>query len=256
MGYKYSFMDNVTYGAEDINETISRLTTSGVSVCPTEGSLIDAINTVTSEVATEGVEFNADSCAVSDAETGFIKISQGTAFFENGVTITIDEEGIVIPKEKECYVYLYHDFDANTCYAATAAELPEQRYVPLAFIDSDGTITDKRIYAKNKLAPSAPGGVFRYVSDVPYGMYEDGDKQPIFSMNVGHPNAIGVGFDNSGWYSTGFGLFEENGSTPYVQLGKDIAAYIRFAKVGNEVEVYVKPFGSVKKVVDVEFVVF
>ncbi len=256
MGYKYSFIDNETYGTDDINAAISRLTTSGVTICPTDENLINAMNDVTSEVASDGVEYDPASCTVTEGDEGFIEIRKGTAFFDDGVTITIDEEGIVIPKENGSYVYLYHDIESNSCYAKTSAELPDMRCVLLAYIDDDGVITDKRKYATSKLAPNSPHNFYSYKSDVFFNTFIDTGDHYMFSINVGHPNFTYMGFNNSQWSTMGIGKFGEDGYTPYMKLGSEHRATIRFKKVDTVAEMYLKQNNDANYTYGVEFIAF
>lgn len=247
MGYTYTFADNETYGVDDINAAVSRLTTSGVTVCPTDGNLIAALNGVTAAMATQGVDFDSYSCLVS-VENEKIKISPGTAFFEDGKCIVIDTEGAELSLEKEVYVYLFEDINQNSCYPCAAAELPESRYVLLAYINADGTVADKRTYAVSKLAPNSAVVPKSYPVTLHYSPPISQDDV-LLTLDTGFSNFGNVIYKNVTY--TGYTALEEGKISGYVSLWD--GDYVRFRKVGQKLEFYVRTNGVVGNIYDREF---
>ena len=130
MGILYDFMNNEEYGAADINNIRSTITTKGV------------------------IPEELDSCeVVASATTGKIKVSPGTAFFADGARITIESPGeeLTYSTSATNYVYLLNNKTANKCEVLCSATSPSGDYVTLATVSASGAITDTRQYAKMKV---------------------------------------------------------------------------------------------------------
>lgn len=157
MAYKYSFADNEVYGASDLNAITKRLVTSGVEDNFADGVAYNMsnINEMGKVIYTQGVvpEDNLTLKVVASSD-GKILINPGTAFFEDGSVIEIEDGGEELSYTKGAinYVYLKNDLiNTNASYPCCATDAPEGDYVMLAEIDASGNITDKRTYAKGKL---------------------------------------------------------------------------------------------------------
>ncbi len=156
MGYKYSFVGNEIYGADDINEITKRLVTSGV-----EDPFIDGVphnlkcfNNLTKGVVTDGVLYESDTTLKVSSITPYqISIESGTAFFKSGATITIDENKVLlsITYGKVNYIYLEHNEVLNVIRPVSSFDEPEGDFVLLAVVDELGNIEDKRKYAVGKV---------------------------------------------------------------------------------------------------------
>ena len=152
MGYKCSFLDNEVYGADDVSAAFSRLLSGGVLPYPETEAVLDALNELTSEVIGSGVsEFGG--LEVTRTETG-AKVGAGAAFFESGVAVAVDSEGVTVDFEEETPVYIYFIYhpEFNSVLLKASEEVPEGDTVVLAHIDATGKITDKRSYATAKVA--------------------------------------------------------------------------------------------------------
>lgn len=252
MGYKYSFMDNETYGADDINAAISRLTTKGVTVYPTDQNLIDAMNGVISAVATPGVDYNQYSCVVSK-ENKNIKISPGTVFFENGVTMVIDSDGIILPLEYNVYVYLYYDKIKNSCYPCASEDIPENNYVLLAYIDETGNIKDMREYAVSKLAPNSEIKTFSFTCDVSYSTNTPPDEV-LATIDVGYTSYRHVVFSQGIKKIGGHVILVDDDFSEYANFCN--GSQIRFKKTGPTLELYVYQLEDFATVNDLNITVF
>ena len=157
MAYKFSFADNEIYSASDINEITKRLVTSGIEDSFTDGVAynVSKFNEAGKLLYTSGVV--PESCLTlrvdktSDTE---ILINPGTAFFDDGATITVEDGGetLSFASGSKNYVYLKNELvDKNICYPYCGTEEPSGDYVILAEIDENGTISDKRTYARGKV---------------------------------------------------------------------------------------------------------
>ena len=252
MGYSYSFIDNQTYGTEDINKAFSRLTTKGITPYPTDENLINAMNTITSEITESGIDFDSYHCRVSIVGDT-INISSGTAFFENGVSMVIDEDGATLPYQPEVYVYLYHDINLNSCYPTSSETLPESNYVPLAYIDNTGNIKDIRIFAKSKLLTNSQVVPFQTKIDVDFDTFHTG-VEVLNTINVGYNNFSYLVFHDKARTLCNILELKENDYSDYSDFER--YSYIRFMKRAQEVDVFVKSNGHYSTVEGLEIYIF
>lgn len=169
MSYKFSFADNATYSAQDVNAITKRLVTSGVEDSFTDGVAynVSKFNEAGKLLYTSGaVPESCLSLKVEDAGNGKILINPGKAFFDDGAVIEIEAGGETLSyiSGSKNYVYLKNDLiDTNRCYPYCGTVEPTGDYVMLAEISESGAITDKRTYAKGKLPgyQSVTGNVMR-----------------------------------------------------------------------------------------------
>ncbi len=158
MGYTYNFFDNQIIGAEDLNNLAKRFVTEGVADIFKNGlpHNISNLNSIVTANATEGVVPDTDNSLKVYVSGSNILISPGTAFFPDGTTMTVDSDGITLPYTKGTsqYVYLISDRSTNSCFAMTSRDVRVGNLLVLAKVETDGTVTDKRQYAKGKI-PSA-----------------------------------------------------------------------------------------------------
>ena len=169
MSYKYSFADNESYSAEDINAITKRLVTSGVSDSFSDGVPynVSKLNEAGQLLYTAGIV--PESCLTLKVERsgeGKVTINPGIAFFEDGSVIEIEAGGEVLSYATGAknYVYLKNDLlNTNTSYPCCTTDEPIGDYVLLAEIDETGMVSDKRTYAKGKLPgyQSVVGNVMR-----------------------------------------------------------------------------------------------
>ena len=169
MAYNYSFADNETYSADDLNAITKRLVTSGIEDSFADGVAynVSSFNEQGRLLYTSGVV--PETCltlkVVSDGE-GKVLINPGRAFFDDGAVIEVEAggESLSYTVGEKHYVYLKNDLlNANTWYPCCTVDMPTGDYVMLAEIDEEGTISDKRVYAKGKLPgyQSVAGNVMR-----------------------------------------------------------------------------------------------
>lgn len=163
MGYTYSFVDDSSYSAKDINNITKRLVTQGVEDDFSDGVPYNTgrLNVISNKIATEGVvPENNTSLKVELADDGKIKINKGCAFMESGATFEVDDEGVFLEYSLVSNSYVYIEDNATLCTIrpVVSESLPVgYGYVLLASVTKKGEITDERKFAKGKL----PG----YMSD-------------------------------------------------------------------------------------------
>lgn len=151
MGYKCSFLDSESYTAQDVNDIFAHLVTGGVVFGSAENVLED-LNNAQNALVSEGVTKDVNSCKV--VKTGGIyKISKGACFMGDGSAIVFDDGGeqIEITPSVRNYVFLRRNSPANTIDIVVSQGAGEAGTVPLAEIDSDGNIFDRRRYARAKV---------------------------------------------------------------------------------------------------------
>lgn len=169
MSVIYSFMDNSLYGADEINQTFSKLTTEGVSLFNyTDGdNPLVSLNDAVAGFIQPGIElYNVDACKVKyDKENDKFTIGTGNAFMIDGSSITIDSQDYDITQrvyelrklnEGDIWVSFYRNIPENCIDIIVDTDdtyFNSEYSVPLAKISADNSVFDKRIYAKTKLAP-------------------------------------------------------------------------------------------------------
>ena len=156
MGYKYSFVDNETYSASDVNEITRRLVTDGIEDPFTDGvpHNLKCFNLLNHNMTTDGIVPESDNTLkVTKISYSKVSIEEGTAFLKSGATITVDVNKVyldIVP-QSENYIYLEHNQDLNYIRPLSSTTEPVGDVVLLAQIDRKGNLTDKRYYAVGKL---------------------------------------------------------------------------------------------------------
>ena len=164
--YSTFFVNNKTYGADDINKVLAHLTTQGVSTFVDTGDALMDLDTAMSNLTSEGAQvYDNSGCKVVSAGNGFYKISKGCYWLASGACIIFDDEGYVFElnfldsagtKGTTCYVYLRQGGAesvgvSNDINIIVSGEAPADTDALLATISSAGAITDKRKVAVSKL---------------------------------------------------------------------------------------------------------
>lgn len=151
MAYKCSFLDNETYIAQDVNDIFARITSGGVVFTDT-GYTFGDLNSAQSETVTGGVTRDTNSCRVVKSSNTY-KISKGACFMNDGSAIIFDDDGqeIEITDGVMNYVYLMRNSVANSIDIVVSKFAGDENAIPLAEIDDNGNIFDRRKYAKAKV---------------------------------------------------------------------------------------------------------
>lgn len=166
MAYKYSFADNETYGAEDMNKMVGRLVSGGVSDPFSDGTPynLSSFNSAGALLYTSGaVPETVNTLKVSPAQEGKVLINPGTAYFNDGslIDITAGGHSLSFTAGVKNYVYLKNDLaSSNTSYPVCSPTAPTGDFVPLAEISEAGEITDVRTYAKGKVPGYASSALY------------------------------------------------------------------------------------------------
>ncbi len=194
MSVIYSFMDDSVYGADDINNVFSKLTTEGVSLFSyTNGdNPLVSLNEAVKGFLEPGVEmYNPDACKVGyDSANGKFTIGVGNAFMVDGSTITIDSEPYDITamvtelrktQSGDIWVCFYRNIPMNRIDILVEADdtkFNSEYGVKLAKISSSNTIADMREFAKTKILPCSANVIQEESMEGIYMEYKDGkDKR-------------------------------------------------------------------------------
>ena len=157
MGYKCSFMDNESYTAQDVNDTIARIAGDGVAFSNAGNTLSD-LNTAIAGIVDSGTQLCGCGVTVTD---GMYKIGAGTCFMGDGSQITFDADGYEFTPEAEVknYVYVKRNAVENTIDVIVSQTAGSGDFVPLAEIEADGTVSDTRKFATAKVMLKSGQGI-------------------------------------------------------------------------------------------------
>lgn len=146
-----------TYGAADINAITKNLVGGGVAPFPSADTYSTTeLNDLTASIVGAGTSI--DGMKVTKVNNSFV-VAQGIAYFENGATVVVDEDGYEIPATIENgYVYAICDTVNNNIDIVAGAEIPTSQgvyTVSLARIEN-GEPYDWRELARMKVSSDAP----------------------------------------------------------------------------------------------------
>lgn len=158
MGIKYSFIDSTVYGTDDINDITRSLTGAGVAPFVSKESYDGTdLNILTSALVDSGVQLDGCKCTVYNPGTAdmTVTVAQGIIFFESGVRLEVDEQGYTIAVAPNAAGHIYARYSPSLQKADIVfdADLPtDGEYVLLAELSLDGILSDKRVFARSKVA--------------------------------------------------------------------------------------------------------
>lgn len=205
MGLKKYFTDNEIYGADDVNSAFSHLVTSGVSLFDGTRAFVGELNEAVSQTVSEGVDaYNEDSCRVV-YENGAYRVMPGVCFMPNGMQLEVDSQGYVISADEgsESYVYAEYSEGENELGIAVSAEAGGDGTVPLAFINSDGSVEDRRVFAAAKVGLTSANLYKNAAVEVTYYLtYDEAVKNPAV-INIGFAGFSYVYTEHTSVYSSG-----------------------------------------------------
>ncbi len=158
MAFTYSFVDNVIYGTDDINDITKSLTGAGVAPFVSKSSYkASDLNDLAAELVASGASLDGCRCTVENMGTlqMVVTVGQGIVFFDGGVRLTVDSDGYTFPVEPNTsgYIFAYFSPTLQKADIIFDTELPSTgEYVLLAELAADGNLRDKREIARSKVA--------------------------------------------------------------------------------------------------------
>lgn len=156
MAYKCLFMDNDIYTAQDVNDAISNIASGGICGYPFGNGAMSDLNTAIAELVNGGTQYKGTDCLLVN-DSGTYKISEGACIMNDGTQIIFDEDGYEITHETGEYEYVYLERDVlhNRINVVVSQESGGQDTIPIAEIKADGTVLDRRRFAKAKVSLAA-----------------------------------------------------------------------------------------------------
>ena len=110
-------------------------------------------------------------------------IGQGIIFFESGVRMIVDQDGytIILTPNTTGYIYAYYSPTLQKADIVYEAELPTNgEYVLLAELLKDGTLKDKRSFARSKVATMGSNAEL-LIDESRVTVYETYAESPFYS---------------------------------------------------------------------------
>lgn len=160
MGYNYSFRENQSYNAADLNG-VSGDFNSVVGTDFKDGVAygVDQLNLIRADMVSAGIAKGVGSMCSCSNDGSKIKIGSGKVFFENGIRLEIDADGITVPYTLGTAGTVWLEYmqalgDVALRFTQTA---PSGMFVKIAEVSTSGVVTDARqyCYMKNEtLLPS------------------------------------------------------------------------------------------------------
>lgn len=128
VGFTYNFIDNVSYGAHDIND-------------------------IRADIATKGVVPEYDSSLEVIKSGNRYAVMMGVALFDDGSKLEVDVDGVDIAPQTgvKNYVWLERRDALNDAIVKCTTTEPAGMFVKLAEINIDGSVVDKREYGRMRV---------------------------------------------------------------------------------------------------------
>lgn len=116
----------------------------------------DELNKITAHLVSKGI-LNRDNLCKPVIIDDKVNIQSGIIVFNNGAKKVI-KDVVSVDKVNNTYIYALNDTNAGTCKIVVSENNPEMDenvmsldYIPIAFIDENGALTDKRIFSSAKV---------------------------------------------------------------------------------------------------------
>ncbi len=157
MSISYSFVDNIRYGTDDINDITRSLVGAGVAPFLSKDTYtVSKLNALTEALVERGVQLDGCKCSIETiGNKNIIKVGQGIIFFENGTRLTVDSDGYQIETDfnEPGYVFAVYSAALQTAEIVFGPQLPDDRgiAVSLAEVTEKNEIKDKREIARSKI---------------------------------------------------------------------------------------------------------
>ncbi len=154
MAYTYSFFDNQIASAEQLNKWVSLFVTDGIADEFSDGVpySLSKLNSLVRNNCSAGVVPKTNNSLKVSLSGNTVQIAPGIAFFADGSVLEVTAtELLTAEPNKKQFVYLKSDVTENRAYPAVSEYHTGDNTVLLAEISADGTVTDRRVYAKGKV---------------------------------------------------------------------------------------------------------
>ena len=214
MSYTCSFVDEVLYGPEDVNEVVGDLVGAGLAPFISKDSYNPSdLNSLTAEVVSSGVQLNG--CKVSRVSETVVSVAPGIIYFGNGMRLKVTEEHLItVPVSTALTIYArYIPSEGTGELTYSTLTITKSDYnISLATISTTGTITDVREFAESKVTtlgtnvvyniPSNKVTVYDYNQAPSYGDLKVLCKVNLSGVNINRFNCFGFSYwDSSAEYN-------------------------------------------------------
>lgn len=170
---KYYFGDNREYGAEDIKRALGTLVArSGIELGLSDNTRYDvsALNRIIAAAVTRGVITDNISCLRLEKKGEGYVINPGKGVFADGGIVEIEEEASVEISRGQ-YLYIAYNKVLDDVYFLTAEQEQTEGggvlLIPIARVENNGDVTDRRIYAAGKV-PALPALSWNMLREVEF----------------------------------------------------------------------------------------
>lgn len=225
MGHTFCFADNVSYGAGDINNVISKVVTSGVAEVFYNGKGYNTsdLNKIANYISTYGVRTaTSNTLKVVKNTTNTVKVLSGGAFMADGAYTEVDNDGVILEfvRGQKNYVYIKNNLaEKNSIDFICGITPPSGDTVPLAEINASGNITDTRVYCKGKIAGYQSDENQSKIIEIPYEIRANcngNTKAVTVDMGgFGYSKIFNITQSVLGTYNCGFGHYDINTGSYY-----------------------------------------
>lgn len=199
----------------------------------------DELNKITAHLVSKGI-LNRDNLCKPVIVDDKVNIQSGIIVFNNGAKKVI-KDVVSVDKVNNTYVYALNDTAAGNCKLVVSENDPETDenvrsldYIPIAFIDENGALTDKRIFSKANVIIPVSNQYYekRVTVDFNYKMSPD---DVLETLHIEGPiNYVWAKlYDSSHMRILALPEGEKVGS---IEVYVD--SYLRFKRDGSEVKLY------------------
>lgn len=149
-----TFLGGKTYGVDDLNDAVAKLVGVGVAPFTSKDSYnYEDLNSLTASITEEGTSLDGLKVTAAD---GIVTISEGIAYFENGITVEITEPKQIEYVSNTAYVFFKYDVSLHLATIEVSETDYDKDdtynyYIPLALVNGS-VVTDRRSYARSKIA--------------------------------------------------------------------------------------------------------
>ena len=170
---KYYFGDNREYGAEDIKTAMGTLVAGGgIELGLSDGENYDPsdLNKIIATAMSKGVITESSRCLRLDRKDGGYVINPGKGVFSDGGIVEIEEETAVDIYPGQYFYIAYSRMLDDVYFLAESTAQKEDSQtllIPIAYVENNGAVTDKREYVKGKI-PAAASATWNMLHEVEF----------------------------------------------------------------------------------------
>jgi hypothetical protein len=155
MGFTYGFKDNESYGTTEINDITARLVGAGIAPFPAKDTYNPSdLNSLTGVLLSSGVNLDGCKCTVNTSAKQ-VTVGKGVIYFSDGTWAEVDAAGVTLDYTGNVthYIYaVYYDLTQEVKIVCDTGIDTEGEVVELGAVSVTGVLSDRRAYARSKIA--------------------------------------------------------------------------------------------------------